>query len=354
VRQLWAINNWHETSIFSQNRLLAEWQFAAASYAVERISIDMGPLSKVWDKRKNKREPHPTQTGFEMNAAPEALIGHDIQSGDVRPHGVTVDIQSPGTGAIPYKKKPWIDLPGFIVYMKETRQKIRLQFSSKRRPRPSYVPPDDKESELTAVVFKNGLGETIGEKMLYDTGSSDNFVSEKIVDKYKLPRRPILQGDLTAYDTLNGPFTPTHYVEIELKDDSRNIEFTKTVFNVTKSQCRHGLVAGLAFMRQHGVKIDPTNAREAYVTTRGEANAGKKRTSSNSRINANDNPPAAKEARENLLKQAAEDRKYAQNLASTSTARSTTMQSRNSQGEHLAASSRTSTSSSAKANPSKT
>jgi hypothetical protein len=278
VRQLWEINPWHETSIFPQNRLLAEWNSTVASYAVERISIDMRPLSKIWDKRRNKREPHPTRTGFGMNSAPDALIGRDIQSGDVRPHGVTVDIQSPGTGAIPEKKKPWIDLPGFIVYMKETRQKIHLQFFSKRRPRPSHVPPDDEGSELTAVVFKNGL-ETIGEKMLYDTGSSDNFVSEKLVDKYHLLRRPILPGDLTAYDTLNGPFTPTHYVEIELKDDSRNIEFTKTVFNITKSQCKHGLVAGLVFIREHGVKLDPTSAREAYVTTRGEANAGKKRAS---------------------------------------------------------------------------
>lgn len=408
-----------------------------------------------------------TQISPETDTAAHTLDGHNIQSGEFTPHQLTVDMQSPELGAIPDRKKPWLDLPGFILHMKETGHRIHLLFIHKRhaqhsqsihatpagpdttrssniqtkptihspvysssRPRmafmaetkeqenpnrersdlnlsqhcqttpsttrvegpgsqlnvethvepdnnyastsaarpylypdisndhPCYIPPpirsDDDEWKSSAIVFKDGAGEVRGHKMFYDTASSDNWASEKLVKVYDLKPRLILPQDLHIYNTVNGNYTPTKYVEIWLKDDSRNIkEFTKVVFNITPSMEGLGLVGGTTFIQEHGIVIDPKRPRDAFVTVGRKADAGKKRNGwLKSSINANHQATAAQEAQNRLLEQARAERKLAQELASTSTARSTTTKSGTSQ-EQPAPFSQTSVSSSAKTNAAK-
>ncbi|KAF8865144.1 hypothetical protein BDZ45DRAFT_684660 [Acephala macrosclerotiorum] len=203
-----------------------------------------------------------------------------------------------------------------------------------------YVPrkarEDDYEFTCSAVMMKDGSGHFRAVKLFYDSMSTDNWASEAFVKAYRLKQRPIRPEDLKVYGTVGEEFTPTHYAEIELQDDSRGMkDFTKLIVNITPSMDGIGLIAGRIFMRKHEIKIDSSASRDNFVTTGRKAGL------------------AAREAQRQLLEKAKEEYKLAKELSASTAGPSTQRSGISSEEKLMAPSSRTSTSSDVKSNVSK-
>lgn len=122
----------------------------------------------------------------------------------------------------------------------------------------------DLEFVSSAISVRDTTGKVKAVKIFYDVMSTDNWASEKFAEAFGFPKRPILPDDLNTYETLNGDYTPTHYIEIELQDKSRGMkEFAKMSLNVAPSMDGIGLVAGVDFMRKHCIRTDVTAHRDS-------------------------------------------------------------------------------------------
>lgn len=144
------------------------------------------------------------------------------------------------------------------------------------------VPHDlDAEPWTTAAMIKLPDGSHKAVKLFYDTGSTDNMITESFVDEYKFTKRPILPDDLMMYKGIGkNAFVPTHYVALELTDDENGIvDFTKVSFNIAEEIGNHSLLAGRTFMNKHGFRISSSRSRKRYpeslVLTRKPAGKGK-------------------------------------------------------------------------------
>jgi hypothetical protein len=148
--------------------------------------------------------------------------------------------------------------------------------STRRRPIASSK-QDSDEWCVFAVLIKDALGELKSEMTLYDSGSPVSWVSQKFVRKHKLEPRPISPSDLKEYSNIwNQLVIPTFYVEIELKDEHNGMDkFQKVPFNISEDMGGRGLILGRAFMKEHGVVLDPKRGAGVYVATAREASDGK-------------------------------------------------------------------------------
>lgn len=134
---------------------------------------------------------------------------------------------------------------------------------------------------LSPILIKTTSG-IEAEHMLYDTGSSDNIISQELVDKYKLRRRPILPNDLKVYDTASEQtFTPRYYVEVEIKDKKYKImKYTKVLFYVADSLGRNvKMLVGQNFLAQRGIRL----VADTVIEGHGEAFISRGRPASESR-----------------------------------------------------------------------
>ena len=157
-----------------------------------------------------------------------------------------------------------------------TNSETEIMQSSVQHPKaPSRQDSDDWCT--FAGMIKDAAGESRAEKLFYDTGSPDSWVSQKLIDKYKIPTRPILPENLKEYYTMGNELVIPHdYAEIELKDDHNGIhQFKMVSFNITKSMGGRGLLLGRAFMFDNAVKLDPKEGLGVYVFTAREASDGK-------------------------------------------------------------------------------
>lgn len=155
-----------------------------------------------------------------------------------------------------------------------------INSSSAENEKEGYKPPETEarnvEYTSSAVLVKDVDGNPIPAKLLFDSGSSGNWASNAFVTKTGLLARLILPKDLKIYKTVNGDYTPTHYVEVELQDDFRNIKTpTKVSFNITPSMGGIGLVAGRPFMKEHRIILDPNGRHDGFVAIGRKASAGK-------------------------------------------------------------------------------
>lgn len=119
----------------------------------------------------------------------------------------------------------------------------------------------------TAVMMQTPAGVWKPVKLLFDTGTADNFASKAIVLKFGYPQRPILPKDIQIYRTIGGDFTPGSYVEIELQDEEHGIE--KKVKFIVAPNTDFELLAGRILMTEHGMLplANGANSQGAHVIT---------------------------------------------------------------------------------------
>ncbi|KAE8454015.1 hypothetical protein EG329_007791 [Mollisiaceae sp. DMI_Dod_QoI] len=213
-------------------------------------------------------------------------------------------------------------------------------YSETARQAGGYVPPiagqNDDEFTSSAVMVKDKSDKLKAVKLFYDTMSTDNWASEAFVKACGFQPRPIRPDDLKVYKTIKGEFIPTHYVEMELKDEFRGMkDFTKLSLNVTPSMDGIGLIAGRAFMKEHHIVVDANARRDVFVTTSRKAG------------------PKDQERQRQLLKRAKEEYERGKELSSSTAGPSTRRSDILSAEKPLGLSSRTSTSSDIKSNVSK-
>ncbi|KAF4631015.1 hypothetical protein G7Y89_g7120 [Cudoniella acicularis] len=122
---------------------------------------------------------------------------------------------------------------------------------------PTPLVDQSLEPWIGAAVIKNPAGGQISNKLFYDTGSTDNMVTQKFVDTYKIPLRPVLPDDLKVFEFAGKyEFIPRHYIELELKGDEHEIrEFTKVSFYVVTGIGPWTLLVGRDFMHKHGLGL---------------------------------------------------------------------------------------------------
>ncbi|EPE28544.1 hypothetical protein GLAREA_09665 [Glarea lozoyensis ATCC 20868] len=127
---------------------------------------------------------------------------------------------------------------------------------------PATSDPASPEFCTSAISIKDHLGRFRAEKVLYDTGSPDNIVTKDFLRRYAFPERPIFKQHLTVYVTPgSGPYAPTHYVEIEVKDDRNGMAQFETVrFCVAESMGEWELLLGRPFMNAHGFTMTGSNS----------------------------------------------------------------------------------------------
>jgi hypothetical protein len=149
-------------------------------------------------------------------------------------------------------------------------QNVRLSISSSSHVE-DYVlrAPDPASSEFctSAISIKDHLDNFRSEKVLYDTGSPDNFVTQDFLKRCIFPERPMFGEDIRVYRTPGGfLFAPRTYVEIEVKDDRNGMaEFEKVRFNVTESMGEWDFLLGRQFMNAHGFKMTGFSSPECAV-----------------------------------------------------------------------------------------
>jgi hypothetical protein len=132
----------------------------------------------------------------------------------------------------------------------------------------------------SAISMRDHMGNFFGsETVLYDTGSPDNIVTQKIIERYEIPVRPLFGKDVRVYETLGGTiFAATHYMEIEIKDDGNNIrEFEKVYFYVVKSMGEWDCILGRKFMNAHNFNLTASSGPRCAVLVLTKKKASKGR-----------------------------------------------------------------------------
>ena len=126
-------------------------------------------------------------------------------------------------------------------------------------------------------MIMNAAGELKAEWFFYDTGSPDSWAAKKLAERHNIPLRPILPERLTEYRTIGNEIViPRFYIEAWMKDEHNGmVQFKKVSLNITESMGGRGLLLGRAFMREHGVTLDPRQGPGVYVFTAREASDGK-------------------------------------------------------------------------------
>ncbi|KAH6674282.1 hypothetical protein B0J14DRAFT_35748 [Halenospora varia] len=128
----------------------------------------------------------------------------------------------------------------------------------------------------TAVLVLTPEGDWKPVKLLFDTGTAPNFASERIVQKYGFPERPILPVELMTYGTVRGDdFTPRKYIEVEVRDEENGIK-QKVKFIVAPAK-DFDLLAGRVLMTEHNMLPFPRAAKldGANVITSKKSSKGK-------------------------------------------------------------------------------
>ena len=127
---------------------------------------------------------------------------------------------------------------------------------------PTYSSPrtiQNTDWYTSAVTIKDGQGVEHAEKLFYDTGSDVNLSTPKFAFAHRLEQRPIRPDDVKIYDVPNGSITPTHYIEMEMKDPKRGIkDFVRIRFVMAATLGGIGLLLGRGFMHQYKIVLDPT------------------------------------------------------------------------------------------------
>jgi hypothetical protein len=108
----------------------------------------------------------------------------------------------------------------------------------------------------SAIKIKDGQGMEHSKKVLYDSGSVANFSGLKFASAYKLTEKPLLQHEILTYATPSDSITPTHYIELEMKDPKHDInDFVLVRFLLIATLSGFGLVLGRDFMNQYRIKL---------------------------------------------------------------------------------------------------
>jgi hypothetical protein len=130
---------------------------------------------------------------------------------------------------------------------------------------PGCISPRTIDWHSSAVTIKDGQGLEQSEKLMYDTGSVANLSTSRFALAHKLAQRPLLQDDCVTYITPNGPVTPTHYVELEMKDPKHGINnFVPVRLLMVTTLNGFGLLLGRGFMTQYNVVLDPSHGSDMY------------------------------------------------------------------------------------------
>ena len=121
------------------------------------------------------------------------------------------------------------------------------------------------EWHSSAVTIRDGQGLEQSEKLMYDTGSVANLSTPRFALAHKLAQRPLLTDDYVTYSTPIGPVTPTHYVEVQMKDPKHGINtFVPVRLLMVASLNGFGLLLGRGFMTQYRVVLDPNQGSDMY------------------------------------------------------------------------------------------
>jgi hypothetical protein len=130
---------------------------------------------------------------------------------------------------------------------------------------PGCISPRTIDWHSSAVTIRDGQGLEQSEKLMYDTGSEANLSTSRFALAHKLVQRPLLQDDYVTYNTPNGPVTPTHYVELEMKDPKHGINnFVPVRLLMVTTLNGFGLLLGRGFMTQYNVVLDPSHGSDMY------------------------------------------------------------------------------------------
>jgi hypothetical protein len=130
---------------------------------------------------------------------------------------------------------------------------------------PGSVSPRTLEWHSSAITIKDSQGVEHSEKLMYDTGSLINLTTPKFVLAHTLKTRPLLPGDISRYNTPIGSVTPTHYVELEMKDPKHGVNnFELVQFVIVPALEGFGLLLGRRFMTKHRIILDPDQGGDMY------------------------------------------------------------------------------------------
>jgi hypothetical protein len=130
---------------------------------------------------------------------------------------------------------------------------------------PGCISPRTLEWHSSAVTIIDGQGLEQSEKLMYDTGSVANLSTPKFALAHNLAQRPLLPDDCLTYITPIGPVTPTHYVEVRMKDPKHGINnFVPIRLLIVSTLDGFGLLLGRGFMTQYRVVLDPSQGSDMY------------------------------------------------------------------------------------------
>jgi hypothetical protein len=127
------------------------------------------------------------------------------------------------------------------------------------------ISPSTLQWHISAVTIIDGQGLEQSEKLMYDTGSVANLSTPKFASAHFLAQRPLLPEDFVTYITPIGPLTPTHYVEVQMKDPKHGINnFVPIRLLMVETLNGFGLLLGRGFMTQYRVVLDPSQGSDMY------------------------------------------------------------------------------------------
>jgi hypothetical protein len=130
---------------------------------------------------------------------------------------------------------------------------------------PGCISPRTLEWHSSAVTIKDGQDVEQSEKVMYDTGAVPNLSTPKFASTHNLKERPLLPDDMVTYTTPIGPVTPTHYIELQMKDPKHGInKFVTVQLLMVAALDGFGLLLGRGFMTQYRVVLDPSQGSDMY------------------------------------------------------------------------------------------
>jgi hypothetical protein len=130
---------------------------------------------------------------------------------------------------------------------------------------PGCISPRTLGWHISAVTIIDGQGLEQPEKLMYDTGCAANLSTPKFASAHNLAQRPLLPDDFLTYVTPSGDVTPTHYVEVQMKDPKHGINnFVPIRLLMVARLDGFGLLLGRGFMTQYRVVLDPSQGSDMY------------------------------------------------------------------------------------------
>jgi hypothetical protein len=86
---------------------------------------------------------------------------------------------------------------------------------SKRLPDPFVEAKDPDRFSISPVLVKDSSGVDEQEIALFDTGSSSNWVSRRLIEKHKWQLRPLKEPDIETFTDIHGKeIRSEHYVQV--------------------------------------------------------------------------------------------------------------------------------------------